>query len=401
MLAQLGYVESLLLGAEVNILGGSGRQAQNVINYHNTWWNLPQAPVQVLEKARQVTSTKLLNGGSVQTLTASQTSVRGPHPERLLLDELDEIKANLFEAATGQTKSRWKDNEFIKAGLVGSSTFQNPTGTMKYVLDLAAEKGWPVYRWCYRETVEPHGWLTIEELESKRRDTPALMWQTEYELAEPAAGALAIDKDAVLAMFATDDTEVYEGRSDEYVEVEPPEAGGRYCTGADWARKVDKTAITTIRVDCTPARIVAFEQMNRRTWAYMIDRFITRLLRYGGTGNHDATGLGDIVAEQIRENETLVRAKVKVIDSILVGNTRNSMISTYVSAVEKGELRSPNITYLLNQHLYASRDDLYGARDEGHLPDGLCSAMLAWAARSVVPSARGFSPIGIQGATRW
>jgi len=404
MLALLGYVEALLLAARVNILGGSGKQSENVIQYHDSWWSLPQAPVAIIRGRRQITSTKFLTDAYIYTLKASQRSIRGPHPERLLLDELDEIDIGLFNAATGQTQSHYRVGHTIKAQLTASSTWQYPNGTMKYVMDLANEKGWPVWEWCYRETLEPHGWLTREELESKKHDTPSLMWETEYELQEPNAGVLALDTLSVDGMFGvTGDGqyEKYEGKVDEYLEFELPQAGGRYVTGADWARKVDKTAIATLRIDCTPARLVAFEQMNRRTWDYMIGRLETRLLRYGGVGNHDATGLGDIVAERLQGNAELRKSKVKVLDTILVGKHRSDMISSYVSAIESGDITSPFITYLYNQHRYASRDDLYGARDEGHLPDGFCSVALAWAGRNELPSARNFTPVSVTGGTRW
>ena len=32
----------------------------------------------------------------------------------------------------------------------------------------AAEMGWPVSQWCYRETLEPHGWLTEDQVTRKR-----------------------------------------------------------------------------------------------------------------------------------------------------------------------------------------------------------------------------------------
>ena len=38
----------------------------------------------------------------IQALTAAQTAVRGAHPTRLLLDEIDEMKLPILEAAQGQ-----------------------------------------------------------------------------------------------------------------------------------------------------------------------------------------------------------------------------------------------------------------------------------------------------------
>ena len=65
----------------------------------------------------------------------------------------------------------------------------------------AAEMGWPVYQWCYRETLEPHGWLTEDEVTRKRRERSRTMWETEDALPEPRTEGRAIDPAAVERMF--------------------------------------------------------------------------------------------------------------------------------------------------------------------------------------------------------
>jgi len=45
--------------------------------------------------------------------------------------------------------------EKCAAQTVASSTHHNAVGTMTEILKRAAEKGWPVYKWCYRETLKP------------------------------------------------------------------------------------------------------------------------------------------------------------------------------------------------------------------------------------------------------
>ena len=46
----------------------------------------------------------------------------------------------------------------------------------------AAELGWSVSQWCYRETLEPHGWLTEDQVTRKRGELSPTMWAVEYEL---------------------------------------------------------------------------------------------------------------------------------------------------------------------------------------------------------------------------
>ena len=94
MLALLGLTEALTLGCDVNILGGSGEQSSNVIRYLNQW----PAP-EVVGDAQTIR--RLAGGNEIRALLASTRSVRGPHPPRLRMDEVDEMNLPIFDAAMG------------------------------------------------------------------------------------------------------------------------------------------------------------------------------------------------------------------------------------------------------------------------------------------------------------
>ena len=68
---------------------------------------------------------------------------------------------------------------------------------MTAVLQRAAARGWPVSQWCYRDTLEPHGWLTQAQVDRKRAEVPEQTWLSEYDLQEPSAEGRAIDSKAV------------------------------------------------------------------------------------------------------------------------------------------------------------------------------------------------------------
>ena len=88
--------------------------------------------------------------------------MRGPHPQRLRIDEVDEMLLAVLDAAHGQPM----DRAGVQAQTVISSTHQHPDGTMTTVLQRAAARGWPVYQWCYRDTLEPPGWLTQAQVDA-------------------------------------------------------------------------------------------------------------------------------------------------------------------------------------------------------------------------------------------
>jgi hypothetical protein len=374
MLSILGLTIACTRGGDVNILGGSGEQAKRVHDYMAKAWDKLAAPRQMLRSDPMKTVTQLANGHTIQALLASSASVRGPHIPTLLLDEVDEMALDIFDAAMGQTMSI--------AGLppvtVMSSTHHYPDGTFTEVLKRAAAKGWTRHCWCYRESMAEGGWLTAETVAQKRYETTAVMWDTEYELQEPSPASRAIMPDAVKTMFDRR-LGIYEGKPREYIEAEGPVAGATYAHGADWAKSLDWTEIVTIRTDVKPARLVAYERMQRLPWPQMVHRFEDRQTRYGlaqSRAAHDGTGLGDVIDGYLTQEAEKV---------VLVGRTRADLFSNHISAIENGELVSPYIESLFGQYLYCSVEDLYG-RD--HPPDGFVAGAMAWHAKTLPPKGR-------------
>lgn len=363
LLALLALTEAVTLKADVNVLGGSGEQSARVLAYMVKFWAHESAPRDLLASDPSKRETRLVWGNTIQALMASQASVRGPHPQRLRLDEVDEMPLDIFDAAMGQPMGKGD----IAKQTVASSTHQHADGTMTEVLKRARENGWPVAEWCYRETMQPGGWLPASEVESKRTEVPAAMWDTEYDLQEPSPESRAIDPAAVTAMFDRSLGE-WEGRNGEYIECVAPVEKASYATGADWARKQDWTVIPTLRYDEHPARVVAFERTGRLPWPVMVGKFDARLVRYPGPGMHDGTGLGDVVAGYLKHAAAPM---------MMVGRDRSDLLSDYISACEHGEMLSPHIRFMADEHKYASVDDVYGA---GHLPDSISAMALAWRA---------------------
>ena len=388
LLSVLAATFAAVQRANVVILGGSQQQSKNVHDYMQTLWHAPHAPRHLLSGEPLVTETRLTMGNKIVALPASQASVRGPHPEKLLFDEIDESALAIVDAAMGQTMPRGA----VAACTVLSSTHHYQQGTFTEVLRRAKDRGWPVYEMCYRETLEPHGWLLATTVEQKRSEMTAQQWQVEVELQEPSGENRAIDTDAVTACFQRALGE-YEGKPREYVEHEPPVVGATYAHGADWARAVDWTEILTLRTDTLPYRLVAYERMQRLPWPQMVGRFDARLDRYPTPAEracHDRTGIGDVVEGYMAHDAEGV---------ILAGRARADLFANCVSAIERGEIVSPWITALEAQLRYCTVDDLYGA---GHPPDGFVALALAYRGAKVLPSsAPVVSPTSIATPSRW
>ena len=371
LLSLLGLTIACTRGGDVNILGGSGQQSQRVHTYMSKAWESPGAPRGKLRSDPLAMRTRLDDGTIIQALLASSTSVMGPHCPTLLLDEVDEFSIPLFDAALGQTMSE----PGRPAVTVMSSTHQYPDACFSEVKKRAAILGWKVDTWCYRETLQPHGWLAPSEVDRKRREVPLAMFRSEYDLQEPSPESRAIDTDAVTACFQRALGE-YEGKPREYVEHEPPVAGASYAHGADWARQQDWSEILSLRTDTLPYRLVAYERMQRLPWPQMVGRFDARLDRYPTPAEracHDRTGIGDVVEGYMAHDAEGV---------ILAGRARADLFANCVSAIERGEIISPWITALEAQIRYCTVDDLYGS---GHPPDGFVALALAYRGAKAIP----------------
>lgn len=370
-LSYLVLTEAVVLGADVNILGGSGAQSQNIHEAMREGWDHPLAPIGLAEHLTSL-ETRLKNGARVRALTASQRSVRGPHPQRLRLDEIDEMDIEILDAAMGQPMP----GKGIETQTVMSSTHQYLDGTMTAIIERAEKNDIPVFEWCWRETSNPHdGWLAASTVERKRREVTAEMWAIEYDLQEPSSEARAFDEAAVDTTFDAELGEypppTREGAAED-LEFERPDPRAKYVTAADWAKEKDHTVILTYRVDQKPWRLVAYYRGNRRSWPEMVAKFEQRRARYRGQAIHDATGLGGVVADMLSG---------KVRDQILAGRQRDDILSEYAAAVEQGEFEAPLIHTMYRDHRYATQGDLYGRGTKHHCPDSIIAAALAWSMR--------------------
>jgi hypothetical protein len=372
LLALLGHCEALTLNADVTILGGSGEQASRVLEYLQKWST---------EEENVKRRTLYSGGGRVTALMASSKSVRGPHAQRLRLDEVDEMDLAILDAAMGQPMS----TATVAKQTVMSSTHHYADGTFTEILKRAAERQWPVSEWCYRGTSAlPDGWLQAAEIQSKRGEVTTAMWEAEYDLQEPSPEGRAIITEAVDACFRKELGQA-DGALGREVIIEEPVEGATYAHGADWARKKDFTVLDTLRTDVRPMRRVAWVRLGRMAWPTMIGKFDERVKKYGGKACHDATGLGDVVDGYLN---------VEAEGVILSGQTRSDTFTKYIAAIENGTIVSPAIRYCEGEHRYCTNEDLMGS---GHPPDSFVAGAMAFRASQQKSAPR---PVLTQAAAR-
>ena len=366
LLALLGLTEQVVYGIDVTILGGSLVQSQRVHETMTKAWDWPAAPTDLLLTDPTKTTTRLRNGGQATALTASQTSVRGPHPVRLRLDECDEMDLAIFNAALGQPMGA----KGVPPHVVMASTWHHPNGTMTEIMRRGDEVrwergGWALNEWCYRESMAEGGWLTADEMARARRRVPSNMWLAEYELQRPAEESLAVLPDAVARAFDPL-LGTCEGKENVTYEFLAPEPGAEYAHGCDWAKELDWTIIVTYRTDVMPWRLVAWERRGRRPWPEMVGCFDRRVQRYGGPACHDITGIGNVIDDYLAVPAEGVH---------MSGQTRTDLFNDYIVALEADKLRGGRISWAYAEHRWCRRQDLFGT---GHPPDSFVAGAMAW-----------------------
>jgi hypothetical protein len=393
MLAILALTKAALLDVQVTLLGGSMAQSQNVHEHVENLMQSPLAPRYAVTGEKQ-TELAFMPGSWIRPLPASQKTVRGPHPHMTLLDEIDEMEKKVYDAAMGQALEKPNARgELVSEMVVASSTWQNPLGTFQEVFDSARIKGMPIFTWCYKEVLEPNGWMKPEFIERKRASVPAEMFRVEYELGEPSGDARAFDLQKVRDYFQPMQPvrQIHKANFDEWV-YEEPQPGGWYAAGADWAKMQDKTVITVCRMDeGLPRRIVYIARINRRPWPEMISLFNDVVNRYHAVSAHDATGLGNVIVDLVDERSIKVE---------LIQQKRTKLLTEYIANFESGyyiwPLNPPEhengawTSPAYEAHRATTVADVYGNQQilNAHLPDDVAAAAIMHrAAERAAPNA--------------
>lgn len=402
LLATLSLAEIITLGAGVTLLGGTGEQSKRVHEYmqgqetmSGKFWAHPNAPRHLLRSDPSARHTRLANAGWISALMASSASVRGPHPQRLRGDEIDEMDPEIWDAAQGQPMAN--EERGIREQVVGSSTHHYANATMTRELKMAKDRGWPVFEWCYKECLKEHGgWLSDVSVERKRQIMTHRQFTVEIDLQEPSPEGRAFEDDALKLLFDTArgqhagivgeqlifERPVWELDPEYQVEVREPDAKlarvrdqivrvmrASYAAGADWGKLRDHTVVFVYRTDCLPMRVVAFMRLAQMPWPLMIRKFNEIVARYRAPAAHDKTGLGTVVDDYTDE---------MTIGVTMVGASRANLISEYVAGVERHEIVGPRIESAYGAHLYCTNADLY--ETGGHPPDEVVAGALAYRA---------------------
>jgi len=202
--------------------------------------------------------------------------------------------------------------------------------------------------------------LDPDELERIRRETPELAWRIEY-----------------LAEFVEDDSFIFPWSVlgevfDDYELPQKPENGHRYAIGVDLAKYQDYTVIIVLDITREPYRIAEYHRYQGRLYTDVAAHVNELQAKYRARVYLDATGVGDAVAEQVRNCEPIVFSE----------KTRQELISNLVVLVQQKKLCLPSSWVALRDELRYFRNIRRGNRvrpeaAEGYHDDTVMALALA------------------------
>lgn len=194
-LSLLSFIETIYKPkCSTSIIGGSLEQAMRAVAYFNEFWEKSCIGNQFIIN-KEITSKgfRTIEGSWVKALAASPKSIRGEHPNKLRIDEADELDRKLYDASLGQPKAKngHKDNVII------SSTLHHPFGLMSEILDDVEKIGAKLYKWCIYDVCEPYGFWKYDEIERKKKQVTDEMWDSEYLCKRPKMGDSIFDFESI------------------------------------------------------------------------------------------------------------------------------------------------------------------------------------------------------------
>lgn len=357
-LAILSWLESVFKpNCGTTVLGGSLEQSQRCVAYLTQLWDLPNVPGQILDGQPMGMGYKLKNGSWVRALAASSKSVRGPHPQKLRLDEVDEMPQLIFDAALGQPKG----NHGIPANIVASSTLHYAHGMMADLIDNRHERGARLYRWCVEEVREPRGFWTNDEIAQKYRQVTKAMWDAEYLLKRPTLEGSVYD-------FALVEAAWERGREKKWLQHVPTEAGIDWGHGTTILHVIQDSKERFTIPETHRWELVELTERCEQISKICQERNITALYTDSNPTDSNVT-----LAKILRKNN--VRTVVK---PVVFSKWKGTGIEVVRFMLEKGllDITDKVLKDKLQKYHYKDPEQETIAKEDDHDPD----ALTAWAA---------------------
>jgi hypothetical protein len=393
LLGALGFCLWFLRKKSIVDMGGSLAQAKIVYSNFSSIVFSDQNILDTCAKDPLMESTASKAGNYFKAVPASPKSVRGPHPDVLMLDEACEAKDEIINDALPMVTSSDDPLTII------TSTFHKVFGVYQEIWDNADELGFTRFKWnifdvcktfdpsiwknpaliklipdLYKleklaagNTGDPEGWVRIENIISAWQGKPSIDWfLVEFMGSRPSASGLINDPEDVEACIFDEEIEK------QYTYVE----GSMCVLGIDWGFS-SMTAVVEFMGYKDQKKI----QLDCRTYSQVLsDTIIDDVVEIVKAHNilyiyADSAGKFENAALQSKLKKE--RLKTKVIE-VVFGSVKDEMLGNYRAHWQRRLLLIPKkhktAKWQHKRYRYAKGSDKPMKKDD-HIPDASMCAL--------------------------
>ncbi|SMB97973.1 Mu-like prophage FluMu protein gp28 [Thermanaeromonas toyohensis ToBE] len=303
----------------------------------------------------------LVNGSKIMARSTSRDGVylRGKGADGVAITEAAFVKDKVYYDVI-------RAMVLDRGGKVRIET--TPNGTQGYVYQLFGQglRDESGYYKSFHATIYDNPRIPRDEIERIRREIPEVAFRIEY-----------------LAEFVDDDTAVFpwavlQDVFEDYTPLGKPEPGHRYSIGVDLAKYQDYTVITVLDISEPPYKIAEWYRYRGRLYGDIVAHVNELQAKYSAKVYLDATGVGDPVAEQVRNCEPFV----------FTVRSREELISNLVVQVEQKKLLLPAGNTMLRDELRCFQRVRRGTTVKAEAPEGrhddcvMSLALACWAVKA-------------------
>jgi len=345
-------------GARCLVVGPSLDQARIYFDYYREWAGSCPLMEYLLSEDRYFPFSEMrFKNGSV--ITSRSTSrggryIRGRAYHRCVVTEAGFVPDQVYYAALRPTLLQNPRSVIDFEG--------TPWSKSSFLYDLF-RKGLAdgEYYSCARATVHDAPHIPAGEIERIRSEVPEYYFRMEFLAEFPEEDDAVFPQEVILA--ATED----------YRPAGLPEPGHFYIVGVDLAKKQDYTVITIVDLSVRPHRIAEFQRFRGRRYAEVADLVQATGDRFRARVVVDATGVGEAVAERIRNCQAIVLTKP----------LKEDIVANLLLALESGSLLLPssNMALLAELKHFRRIGDRIGGEAGFHDDCVISLALALWGAR--------------------
>lgn len=428
LLGTLGHDLWFFKKRKVVNMAGSQAQADIVYNYFVDYTEVEES---IKDKyiEGEVTQTETLGkeGHAFSSITASTKSVRGKHPDVLLIDEVVETDDGLVHAALPMVNT--SPNPLV----VMASTFHKIFGIFQETWDNAEQLGYTRFSWdifdvtlsfdnsiwdkysdvlgieklralAKGRTGDPEGWVRIENIIQAWREKPTEDWfLVEYMGSRPSASGLVLKpEDVDVAVFDDTKENPYGVRStgtgiETVISVMK---GLVRVLGIDWGFS-SMTSVTDWGQIMNEDLVLVDNKNYTQVPAEDIIKDVVEAVRVGGHRfiYADSAGKFENVALQNALNEA--RLPCRVIE-VVFAKEKDGMLGNFRARFEQRKVHIPHrlraAYWQYKRYRYAPGSDKPVKKDD-HIPDSTMCAWQHWILNKPKPILRPLGKINMHSVT--